>query len=133
MEIFKRVLDCLPEVICIIDIKTKRVQYVNQTFSTQLVDEKIILYQELTNDVIKSTDHSKYNEVFERTNKANNFNEDVILGNCNTLSRIGSMQCKHILLHLSLYFSKFISSCTFSLVFFYFYSPNVSKLFLDNA
>jgi hypothetical protein len=86
------VLNNLPDAICIIDLKTNEIKYVNGTFSRQLISHNLVVGHSFESKILQEDSR----EIFSSCVKeAQTSSHDVKIGCCRSLSGIDNDKCKY--------------------------------------
>lgn len=91
MEFLERLVDALPDAVCVVDSISKKIKYFNKTFSTQLLAGDHLIGADFAHEVLNFEDTEKYDNAFEA---ALSKYEDVTVGFCKSLSHVGPEKCK---------------------------------------
>ena len=87
---YEDVLNNLPDAICIIDIKSNVVKYVNETFSRQLLSHNLIVGHSFESKILQEDSRESFLSCLK---EAQTTSHDVEIGCCNSLSCIGKYKC----------------------------------------
>jgi hypothetical protein len=59
-KFYEKLLDALPDAICVVDAVTNRIKYINQVFSSDLLPAQYLIGQEFQSEILQSHDLHKY-------------------------------------------------------------------------
>ena len=93
---YEDVLNNLPDAICIIDLKTNTIKYVNETFSTQLLPHNLVVGHSFESKILQEDTIELFLSCLK---EAQTTSRDVEIGCCNSLSCIGKDKCKFRIFH----------------------------------
>ena len=95
MDFLEDVLNNLPDAICVIDTKTNKVTYVNETFSDQLLPRAVIVGQSFESQILQENCRGSFLECLQQAKESS---QDIIIGLCKSLSTIGDEKCELFIL-----------------------------------
>ena len=91
MDFLEDVLNHLPDAICVINTKTDKVKYVNETFAAQLLPRAIIIGQSFENQILQESNRATFLDSLQQSKTSS---DDIVIGLYKSLSTIGHDKCK---------------------------------------
>ena len=93
LHMYADILNHLPDCICVIDVRTNNVQYVNETFSKQILTRGIIFGQTFESKILHDDVQDRFLKIIEEVKSSPN--SEIAIGLCKTLSTSGKYKCKY--------------------------------------
>ena len=91
VQIYEDILNHLPDSICVIDARTNKVKYTNDTFSDKLLSRNLIIGQTFESQVLQDGFKETFFKAIEEAKSSPN---EIVIGSCKSLSTIGNDECK---------------------------------------